>query len=277
VLTYTNANVSGLLGWSEGEKWKRSLLLITKPESCIPSWTLTTTITIFHMMSHYSSPSPSNLDPQASSDAFSEQEMRAWFTKLGLDWGSGDEAPLEERACQPSPVGVTGLLSSMAAQAIALEFSIPTQVFKEPTVTLPSPTPAKPLAGGAQQPIDPCNIPLGVKQVGKRSLSGNLNLSVFDILSSFHCCWFLSVNHLRAQALSAQKAEDGKIFWVEFTPPFHTHLVKCAVALVPQPIEKVKKVMFMHILELLNRGGPQTFFNLTKSQQLVTQAQKEKW
>jgi hypothetical protein len=218
----------------------------------------------FHMMSHYSSPSPSNLVPQALSDAFNEQETRAQFAELGLDWGSGDEAPPQEEAHQPVPLGTSGLLSSRAAQATALEFSIPTQVFKEPTVTLPSPTPTKPLASKAQQPIDPCNVPLGVKQVGKRSLSGNLDLSVFDILNSFHCHWFLSMDHLRAQALSAQKAKDGKIFWVEFAPSFHTHLVKCAVALVPQLIEKVKNVMFMYILELLNRGGPQTFFNLTK-------------
>jgi hypothetical protein len=33
VLSYTNANVNGLLGWSGGEKWKRSLPLITKTES----------------------------------------------------------------------------------------------------------------------------------------------------------------------------------------------------------------------------------------------------
>jgi hypothetical protein len=127
---------------------------IFKPFSAIPSWTLTTTITVFHTMSCYSS-SLSNLDPQASSDAFNEQEMRAQFTELGLDWNPGDEAPLEEGAHQPTPLDITGLLSSMAAQAIAPEFSIPTQVFKEPTVTLPSPTPVKPLADGAQQPIDP--------------------------------------------------------------------------------------------------------------------------
>jgi hypothetical protein len=175
------------------------------------------------------------------------------------------------------PSDVTGLLSSLSTQALAPEFSIPTWVFKEPTVILPSPTPAKPLASGAQQPIDPCNIPLGAKQVGKRSLSGNLDLSVFDILNSFHHHWFLSMDYLRAQALSAQKTEDGKMFWVEFAPPFHAHLVKCAVVLVPQLIEKVKKVMFVYILELLNGGGPQTFFDLAKDQQLATQAQKEKW
>jgi hypothetical protein len=85
-----------------------------------------------------------------------------------------------------------------------------------------------------------------------------------------------SIDHLRAQALSAQKAKDGKIFWVEFAPQFHTHLVKCAVALVPHPIQKVKKVMFGYILELLNGEGPQAFFDLAKGTKIATQAQKEK-
>jgi hypothetical protein len=84
------------------------------------------------------------------------------------------------------------------------------------------------------------------------------------------------VGHLRAQALSAQKANDGKSFWVEFAPQFHAHLVKCAVALVPWPISKVKKVMFCFILELLNEEGPQAFFDLTKGQRHESQAHKEK-
>jgi hypothetical protein len=108
----------------------------------------------------------------------------------------------------------------------------------------------------------------------------SLGMQIFPsltFLNMFHHCWFLSVDHLRAQALLAQKAEDGKFFWVEFTPPFHTHLVKCTVVLVLQLIEKVKKVMFMYILELLNWEGHQTFFDLAKGQRLATQAQKEKW
>jgi hypothetical protein len=79
-----------------------------------------------------------------------------------------------------------------------------------------------------------------------------------------------------ANAILAQKAEDGKIFWVKFTPQFHAHLVKCAVALVPHPLNKVKMVMFGYILELLNGEGPQVFFNLTKGQRLATLALKEK-
>jgi hypothetical protein len=83
------------------------------------------------------------------------------------------------------------------------------------------------------------------------------------------------MDQLRAQTLLAQKAEDGKIFWVEFTPQFHAHLVKCAIALVPRPIIKVKKVMFCYILELLNEEGPQAFFDLSKGQRHASQAQKE--
>jgi hypothetical protein len=99
---------------------------------------------------------------------------------------------------------------------------------------------------------------------------------VFDIHNIFHHCWFLSWDHLVANTISAQKAEDRKIFWVKFAPQFHAHLVKCTVALVPRPLHKVKKVMFGFILELLNREGPQAFFDLTMGMQWATQAQKEK-
>jgi hypothetical protein len=80
----------------------------------------------------------------------------------------------------------------------------------------------------------------------------------------------------QGQALSAQKAKDRSIFWVEFTPQFHTHLVKCAVTLIPWPIQKVKKVMFVYILELLNEEGQQAFFNLSKGEKQATTTQKEK-
>jgi hypothetical protein len=101
-------------------------------------------------------------------------------------------------------------------------------------------------------------------------------LSIFNIYNIFRRRWFLSKDHLVANVTSAQKAEDGKIFWVEFTPQYHAHLVKCAVALVPRPLHKVKKVMFGYLLELLNGEGPQAFFDLTKGQQQATLALKEK-
>jgi hypothetical protein len=112
--------------------------------------------------------------------------------------------------------------------------------------------------------------------VGNRTIPGNSELSIFDILNIFCCHWFLSVDHLRANTLLAQKAKSRKISWVKFTPHFHSHLVKCTVVLVPHPLSKVKKVMFVFILELLNEEGHQAFFDLTKGTRIATQAQKEK-
>jgi hypothetical protein len=120
------------------------------------------------------------------------------------------------------------------------------------------------LAGRAEIPPTPCYFPPRKKLAKKGTLTEAMELSVFDTLNVFQCYWFLSVDHLRAQALLAQKATDGKKFWVEFAPQFHAHLVKCTVMLVPWPISKVKKVMFVFILELLNEEGPQAFFDLTK-------------
>ena len=110
----------------------------------------------------------------------------------------------------------------------------------------------------------------------RRAPPGDIELSVFDILNIFRRRWFLSRDHLLANAISAQKAEDGNISWVEFTPQYHSHLVKCAVALVPHPVYKVKMVMFGYILELLDREGHLAFFELQKGSRKANNAQKEK-
>jgi len=100
--------------------------------------------------------------------------------------------------------------------------------------------------------------------------------SVFDIHNIFCCCWFLSRANLLTNVISAQKDEDGNISWVEFSPQYHSHLVKCAVALVPHPVIKVKKVMFVYILELLNGKGNLAFFDLQAGGRKANNAQKEK-
>ncbi|KAH9034395.1 hypothetical protein EDB83DRAFT_2525229 [Lactarius deliciosus] len=109
-----------------------------------------------------------------------------------------------------------------------------------------------------------------------RSHPVDADLLVFDILNIFRRCWFLSRPNLLANAISAQKTEDGNISWVEFSPPYHSHLVKSAVALVPHPVHAVKKVMFVYILELLNGEGDLAFFDLHKGGRMANNAQKEK-
>ena len=150
---------------------------------------------------------------------------------------------------------------------------------------------------GACPPSPPGAVPMDIAPdgplpapgvVGKSGKPGNRgpapaskddSLSVFDVLNIFRRWWFLSRAALLEYCLSAQKAEDGSISWVEFSPPFHSHLVKCAVALVPHhacPVPMVKRVMFVFILELLNREGHLAFFNLQKGGRKANNAQKEK-
>jgi hypothetical protein len=74
------------------------------------------------------------------------------------------------------------------------------------------------LGSGVGTPTPYHHFPPGDKLAKKKALSEIMDLSVFDILNTFWCHWFLSLDHLRAQALLAQKAEDGKKFWVKFSP-----------------------------------------------------------
>ena len=134
----------------------------------------------------------------------------------------------------------------------------------------------------------PAQKPKGRVKPLSNSSSELVELSVFDILNIFRRRWFLSRSHLLANVISAQKAEDGKISWVEFSSPYHAHLVKCAIALMPHPVPpakvttnpvpvaKVKRVMFVFVLELLNQEGHLAFFELQKGGRKANNAQKEK-
>ncbi|KAH9958165.1 hypothetical protein BGW80DRAFT_1465439 [Lactifluus volemus] len=98
------------------------------------------------------------------------------------------------------------------------EFS-PSWVFTETPVSQPIQTPTlDTLAGGAEPSLKPRYFPPGKRLAKKKALSGDDELSIFDILNTFRCHWFLSVDNLRANALSAQKAVDRKFSWVEFAP-----------------------------------------------------------
>jgi hypothetical protein len=140
------------------------------------------------------------------------------------------------------------------------------------------PPPLPPSPGDILMALPPPVIPKGGDKTS-RTISKVVELSVFDVLNIFRRRWFLSRTALLAHVISAQKAEDGDISWVEFNPPFHSHLVKCAVALVPRlgcPVPMVKRVMFVFILELLNREGHLAFFDLQKGGRKANNAQKEK-
>jgi hypothetical protein len=90
----------------------------------------------------------------------------------------------------------------------------------------------------------------------RRVSTAGAELSVFDIHNIFRRRWFLSRAHLLTNVISAQKDEDGNISWVEFTPQYHSHLVKCAVALVPHPVHQGEKGDVCIYFGASKRGGP---------------------
>lgn len=96
-----------------------------------------------------------------------------------------------------------------------------------PTATLPPMTPTREVMPA---PVTP---PQTGRDKGNKDPHKDDNLSVFGILNIFYRRWFLSRVHLLKNIISVQKAEDGDTLCVEFTPQFHSHLVKCTVALVP--------------------------------------------
>jgi hypothetical protein len=85
-------------------------------------------------------------------------------------------------------------------------------------LTLSSPLPSKQAKKTPQPP--PASSP------PTSGLGDGVEPSVFDVLNIFRSRWFLNRDHLIVNILSAQKAEDGRYTWVDFLPPFHTHLVQ---------------------------------------------------
>ena len=88
-------------------------------------------------------------------------------------------------------------------------------------------------------------------------------------LKTFCACWFIDKDWLVSFIVSAQRLKpDAPITWVEFVPKGHTHLVCCALKLVPPtrtlPLAKVKECMFLFILEVLNSPGSSPGFFTTR-------------
>src|SRR5579863_3350719 len=177
-------------------------------------------------------------------------------------------------APQPKTLAELQALASKLAFTMAprtpSRASTPSQVVPPSKVVPPHPMspPAAPPAK-RQKSGTPPRVPPAVPP------SGSPELSVFDVLNVFRCRWFLHRDHLIANLLSATKDEAGKLDWIDFQPPFHTHLVRKAVSLLPPlcPVAKGKQVMFVFLLEVLNEDshgspgrnpGPLAFFDLIK-------------
>ena len=81
------------------------------------------------------------------------------------------------------------------------------------------------------------------------------DLLVFDLTAILRVQWFLNQSHLASNVVSTQHGPSGNLDWVEFAPPFHTHLIKCATALLPPQLcsmKRLKGILFAYVLKVLN-------------------------
>ena len=88
-----------------------------------------------------------------------------------------------------------------------------------------------------------------------------LDLSSLEILDIFQSRLYLSRAYLISKTVAAIKNVSGQLTWIEFSPMFHSCLIKMALAcigtsLTPPSSLTAKKTIFIFILELLNDGAP---------------------
>ncbi|KAH9952339.1 hypothetical protein BGW80DRAFT_1470427 [Lactifluus volemus] len=178
-------------------------------------------------------PSPSPLSPSLKLGNLGSALRAASRKQLAETTAPRPSNPPTPSVAPPQPSG-----SQDEAGTNSQDFSPP--VFTGTPISQPSstpeliPPPVDTAGGGGRPSQDPVYFPPKEKLPPRRALTANDELSVFDIHNTFHRRWFLSRDHLMANVISAQKAKDGKISWVEFTPPYHAHLVK-APASRPRP------------------------------------------
>src|SRR5579863_8240285 len=129
-----------------------------------------------------------------------------------------------------------------------------------PSTVVPTPSPGPATKAVPAHPASLPSAPAAKRQKsGTPGPSSEVSLgpaepSVFDVLNIFRRRWYIHRDHLIANILSATRDNYGQLDWVDFQPPFHTHLVRKAVSLLPPlcPAAKGKKVMFVFLLEVLD-------------------------
>src|SRR5579863_5290635 len=164
-----------------------------------------------------------------------------------------------------APQPATQAEINTAAKAFYAQLSAEPQFSHVPSSFAPSPSPGPATPKVVPpHPVSPPAAPPAKRQksgaheaLPEAPLSGSQEPSVFNVLNVFRRRWFLHRDHLIANVLSTTKDDAGLLDWVDFQPPFHTHLVRKAVSLLPPlcPMAKGKRAMFVFILEVLNEDG----------------------
>src|SRR5579863_1452007 len=239
----------------------------------IPSWSLTTIIWFF-------------AQPQLSPALLSAmpetvEQLEAYLAAKYSRPRDEEIAPRASSSSSRSALNPANFPPAPEWVAYHARLSAEPPLSVAPSTVAPTPSP-----GPATKIVPPHSLSPPSAPAAKRQKSGSprpspevspgsAEPSVFDVLNVFRRRWYIHRDHLIANILSATRDDAGRLDWIDFQPPFHTHLVRKAMSLLPPlcPVAKGKKVMFVFLLEVLDEDGhgapgrnpgPLAFFNMSK-------------
>ena len=110
------------------------------------------------------------------------------------------------------------------------------------------------------------SAPFTVDNNKKHPASKDSELSCFEVLNHYRTRLYISREKLLEHVTLTQKDPEGQISWVEFDAPFHSHIIKVALALFDKPpLLIAKQAMFVFILEVINSVSAEDFFTQKSS------------
>ncbi|KAI9448741.1 hypothetical protein BJY52DRAFT_1365257 [Lactarius psammicola] len=108
------------------------------------------------------------------------------------------------------------------------------------------------------------------------------DLSVFDLLNIFRHRYYVSRDVLASHVTEASKDAFGFFDWVVLDKDYHSKVITKFIWIVgegrrfpPSFVEKIKKVMFVFLLGVLNGAAAEDFFALKKGETLENRTRQE--
>src|SRR5579863_10294748 len=194
----------------------------------IPSWSLTTTIWFFaqHQLSF------------ALLSAMPEtvEQLEAYLAAKYSHPRDEDIAPVASSSSFRT-TSLSDFVPNPEYQAYMARLSAEPSLSVAPSTIAPTPSPGPATKVVPPHPTSPPSAPAAKRQKSgtpgpsPKVSPGPAEPSVFDVLNIFRRRWYIHRDHLIANILSAIKDDAGQLDWVDFQPPFHTHLVHKAVTL----------------------------------------------
>ncbi|KAI9431696.1 hypothetical protein H4582DRAFT_2198849 [Lactarius indigo] len=125
-------------------------------------------------------------------------------------------------------------------------------------------------------------VSTNVERVNTSKTDISEDLSVFDLLNIARRRYFISRDELISNITEASKDAFGLFDWVVLKKDYHSKVVSKFIwtlgdgkRLTPRSVEKIKKILFVFLLDVLNGVSVGDFFALKKGETLENRAKHE--